>query len=145
MGIYINEKLITLPENKPADKLAADTAAAWREAHKDDVSVEPVYDQDGIQTNREGRTEEVIADAPTFVVTQLSDGTVRKDNKLPPAPKPAPVTVDTKYRYTAEDVRRLSSKDLIKVQVSDGGMTVSEQRPDRDSSNANWLDKKTPR
>lgn len=70
--------------NIVADRAAADAHAAWQASHADDVPVLPTFDASGIQTNKSDRLEEVVAqDGKSFVVTQFTDGTVRKDNTSP--------------------------------------------------------------
>lgn len=132
MSTLINGKSYTTSTNPEADEAARATQANWREAHKDDAPVVAVFDEHGAQTNYKGRTEVVVHDAPTFVVTQLSDGTTRKDNRTPLPVVPPPVTKDSTYRYTTADLARMAdTKAFVRV----GGDGAVQEA----SGNPNWL------
>jgi hypothetical protein len=85
---------------------------------------------------------EVVTTEQKKTTTQYTDGTVRVDQRLPPAPPPAPapISVDTTYRYTREDMDRLhSSEGRMRIQVG-GPVEVQESEP-RSNNNpkGNWL------
>lgn len=141
MAVYdrTTKKLITIPQNTVADEAAKKAAADWTVAHADDVKVLPTYDEKtGRQSNYFDRSEVVVCDEPTFKITAMSDGTIRKDNRQPPAPKPAPITAATTWSYSPEQLAQLHNKEKASVQVSDAGMKVTEQEPAKKGKN--WLD-----
>lgn len=137
MGVYVNEKLQVPVEHEAAKEAAAKVAEQWRKDHADDVAVEPTYDEaTGRQTNRMDRTETVVRDEPTFKITQYSDGTVRSDSRLPPAP----VTAATIFTYSPADMAQLrSTEGKATVQVTENGMQVSGPAVETQPITSNWL------
>jgi hypothetical protein len=86
---------------------------------------------------------EIVAEDKTSTTITYSDGTTRTDQRLPPAPKPAPVTVKTPAVWTQEDLRRLRESSWIRVQAG-GKVTerqVSESCLVRSERNASGFDR----
>jgi hypothetical protein len=72
------------------------------------------------------RTEVVVEETATTVTKEISGGTLRVDKRLPPAPKPAPITADTMMRWSPEDFTRLRSSTFLRVQA---GQVTEQQQP----------------
>jgi hypothetical protein len=90
------------------------------------------------------RTEEVITDN-TSTTTAFSDGTTRRDSRLPPAPAPAPITVKTPAVWTQEDMDRMRGSTWLRVQaggkIEERQPAMSEGRVVRAERNASGFDR----
>jgi hypothetical protein len=141
VGIYVDGKLTEPKQNTQADEALKVAVEQWQKDHPNTMAVAPTSD----------RKETVLTEEKTFKITGYSDGTIRRDNFSPPAPKPAPVTVDTLMVHTLEDQARLHQGGVSSATVTaDGKFIVSEPGASRDAeqqktSGANWLTKGTPR
>ena len=126
MGMYLNDKPVKPTENPQADEAHKQAVSDWQRDHANDAP--RVLEFDAITGKRIGyfkRSEFVVADEPTYKITQFSDGTTRKDNISPPAPKPKPVTVDTKMVHTREDLARLYEGGVTSITTKEGQFTVT--------------------
>ena len=77
------------------------------------------------QQQQPPRLEVVVVEAKQ-VVTDYSDHTRRVDQKLPDAPAPAPISVDTTWHYSLEELQRLHNASWVRVQA---GGEITERQP----------------
>ena len=139
MGMYIDGKLSSPPENKEADRANKAAVEQWQKDHANDKPIEPVFDEaTGRQVNYFDRTEVVVHDELTFKVTQYFDGTIRKDNRMPAAPRPKPVTVDSEIRYSPEDRQAMRASEILTAQATEQGIVVTDHSKPKEAR-PNWL------
>lgn len=130
------------PEQITFDKgarTAREVAAQWQRDH----SANPAPQLEGQPLTR---TERVVADEKDFEVKEYSDGTIRADSRIEAAPKPAPITAATEFKYTKADLDRLHDrgKNFMRLQVG-SGLGVETQAVEERNPNVSWFNKSTPR
>ena len=135
MTMYLNDKPVKVTENTRADEALKVAVEQWNKDNPNHAAtLAQQYDPKFLGVRAFERTETVVADEPTYKISCFTDGTVRKDNRQPPAPKPAPVTVATPIIHTQDDLARLYQGGVTSITTKDGKFSVSEPEQQQQSN-----------